>query len=174
MTKKKVKFTLPPQYVGGATEGMLLGEFNDWNPSEAIRLQKNEDGSMVAELTLTTGKTYEYRYLLSDGRWVNDDAAKTFSQQYGHSVETCVLTVPETVVRKETPKKVVKKENDVITDDLTKIEGINKKVATLLNKEQIRTYKDLSKYTIKKLQLILDGAGAAFNEYDPATWPKHG
>ena len=46
----KVHFTLPANYVAGATEGFLLGEFNKWNPEEAVALQKNEDGSMICLL----------------------------------------------------------------------------------------------------------------------------
>ena len=174
MTKKKVIFTLSSQSVANAADGILLGEFNNWNPEEGIHLQKKEDGSMIAELSLTAGKTYEYRYLLSDGRWVNDDNGKTFSQVYGHSVENCVLTVPEPVKKVATEKvKTAKKEKAVKqADDLTKIEGIGKKIAALLTKENITTYKDLAKCSIKKLQLILDTAGSKFNVHDPATWPK--
>jgi len=174
MTKKKVLFTLPSEAVANAAEGILLGEFNNWNPEEGIHLQKKEDGSMIAELALTAGKTYEYRYLLSDGRWVNDNNGTTFSQVYGHSVENCVLTVPAPVKKAVSEKtKTVKKEKVVApADDLTKIEGIGKKIATLLVKENIRTYKDLAKTSIKKLQLILDAAGSKFNVHDPATWPK--
>ena len=174
MTKKKVIFTLPSESVANAAEGILLGEFNNWNPEEGIHLQKKEDGSMIAELSLTAGKTYEYRYLLSDGRWVNDNNGKAFSQVYGYSVENCVLTVPAAIKKAATEKtKTVKKEKIVVlSDDLTKIEGIGKKIAALLAKENINTYKELSKCSIKKLQLILDTAGSKFNVHDPATWPK--
>ena len=174
MTKKKVIFTLPSESVANAAEGILLGEFNNWNPEEGIHLQKKEDGSMIAELSLTAGKTYEYRYLLSDGRWVNDNNGKAFSEVYGYSVENCVLTVPAAIKKAATEKtKTIKKEKIVVlSDDLTKIEGIGKKIAALLAKENINTYKDLSKCSIKKLQLILDTAGSKFNVHDPATWPK--
>ena len=174
MTKKKVIFTLPSESVANAADGILLGEFNNWNPEEGIHLQKKEDGSMIAELSLTAGKTYEYRYLLSDGRWVNDNNGKAFSQVYGYSVENCVLTVPAAIKKAATEKtKTVKKEKIVVlSDDLTKIEGIGKKIAALLAKENINTYKELSKCSIKKLQLILDTAGSKFNVHDPATWPK--
>ncbi len=170
MTKKKVRFTLASEFVSGATEGILLGEFNNWNPAEGIHLQKSEDGSMVAEISLTAGKTYQYRYLLSDGRWVNDSNATSF----GNAVENCVLTVPDIAKKTAGIKpKTPKKDKDFIqADDLTKIEGIGKKIASLLTKENIKTYKDLSKCTIKKLQLILDGAGESFNVHDPASWPK--
>lgn len=174
MTKKKVTFTLPSEFVANAAEGILLGEFNNWNPAEGIHMQKREDGSMIAELSLTAGKTYEYRYLLSDGRWVNDYSGTTISQIYGNVVENCVLTIPAPEKKAAAPKsKTVKKAKPVIVaDDLTKIEGIGKKIATLLNKEGINTYKVLSKCSIKKLQLILDTAGNKYNMHDPASWPK--
>ncbi len=171
---KKVLFSLPSELVENASEGILLGEFNNWSIEEGIQLLKQEDGSMKAELQLTAGKTYEYRYLLNDGRWVNDNNGKTFSQVFGHSVENCVLTVPA-VAKKAAiskPKTIAKPIIPVLADDLTKIEGIGKKIASLLNKENINTYKDLSKTSIKKLQLILDTAGSKFNIHDPGTWPK--
>ena len=167
-------FSLPSELVENASDGILLGEFNNWNIEEGIQLLKQEDGSMKAELQLTAGKTYEYRYLLNDGRWVNDNNVKTFSQVFGHSVENCVLTVPA-VAKKATsakPKTTPKATVNVLSDDLTKIEGIGKKIASLLNKENINTYKDLAKTSIKKLQLILDTAGSKFNIHDPGTWPK--
>lgn len=173
---KKVSFKLPAEFVADAASGILVGEFNDWNPEEGVYLQKQEDGSMVAELALTAGKTYEYRYLLSDGRWVNDNNATKFSDVYGNAVENCIVAVPETLKRAaEAKPKVVKEPKEqsiVVSDDLTKIEGLNKKVESLLIKENIKTYKDLAKATIKKLQLILDGAGSKFSIINPATWPK--
>ncbi len=174
MTKKKVKFTLPSEYVAGAAEGILLGEFNNWNPEEAIHLQKEADGSMVAELSLASGKTYEYRYLLSDGRWVNDNNTTAFSHVYGNQVENCVLTVPAPVKKAVAAKPATAKKIKSVTqpDDLLKIEGVGKKIAALLAKENISTYKELAKASIKKLQLILDGAGSKFSMHDPSTWPK--
>jgi predicted flap endonuclease-1-like 5' DNA nuclease len=168
---KKVLFSLPPEYVENASDGVLVGEFNNWNIDEGIHLQKQEDGSMKAELVLTAGKTYEYRYLLNDGRWVNDNNEKAFSQLFGQTVENCVMTVPAVAKKATTAKPKISKA-PVQVDDLTKIEGIGKKIASLLNKENINSYKDLAKCSIKKLQLILDTAGSKFNVHDPATWPK--
>ncbi len=171
---KKVLFTLSPEFVANASEGILLGEFNNWNLEEGIQLQKLEDGSMKAELILTEGKTYEYRYLLSDGRWVNDNNAKIASPLFGNTVENCILTVPASEKKTVAPKtKTAKKTKAVVrVDDLTKIEGIGVKIAALLKKENIKTFPGLAKCSIKKLQLILDTAGSKFNIHDPASWPK--
>jgi predicted flap endonuclease-1-like 5' DNA nuclease len=180
----KVAFKLPATHVAGAEEGILLGEFNEWNTAEGIYLQKQEDGSMIAELSLTAGKSYQYRYLLSDGRWVNDENAKTFSDVFGHAVENCIIDVPvpekkakaKKETKKETIKPVAEKKSkpvvENVADDLTKIEGIGKKVAALLQENGITQFKALGKLSIKKLQLILDDAGSKFTLHDPSTWPK--
>ena len=97
----KVKFKLPAENVSGASEGLLLGEFNNWNHAEGVQLKKIEDGSMVAEIALTAGRSYEYRYFLNDGRWVNDQNSKKSTEVYGHDVENCVVEVP--VVEKKKP-----------------------------------------------------------------------
>lgn len=170
---KKVSFELPAEVVANAASGILVGEFNNWNPEEGIYLERQEDGSMRTELVLTAGRTYEYRYLLSDGRWVNDYSAKTFADVYGYSIENCVIEVPAPVKKAAAKPKSTKAVKAVTpVEDLTKIEGVGKKIASLLNAEGIRTYKDLGKSSIKKLQLILDAAGTKYAMHDPATWPK--
>jgi 1,4-alpha-glucan branching enzyme len=78
----KVTFKLPSEFVANASDGVLVGEFNNWNPAEGVQLQKKEDGSMFAEVALVAGKSYQYRYLLNDGRWVNDNNNTTWSDVY--------------------------------------------------------------------------------------------
>ena len=174
----KVHFTLPATYVAGATEGFLLGEFNEWNPQEAVALQKIDAGSMKAELKLEAGKSYQYRYLLNDGRWVNDDTNTIWLNDQGNAIENCIIHVPAVEVKPSSPKKTIKaaapkpKKVKPQTDDLTKIEGIGKKIARLLNDAGIYSYKDLSKSTIKNLKSILDEAGNKFALHEPKSWPK--
>ena len=72
----KVTFTLPAANIIGADGCVLLGEFNNWNLDEAVYLEKQPDGSMMVEVELAAGRDYQYRYMLSNGRWVNDDAEK--------------------------------------------------------------------------------------------------
>lgn len=93
MSQKKVMFTLPAHIAGGATSGLLLGQFNDWNLNNATKLEARGDGSLAAYITLETGRSYEYRYLLDDGRWVNDDHAEKYVPINNYSIENCVITV---------------------------------------------------------------------------------
>lgn len=184
---KKVSFKLPSDYAAGATHGILVGDFNNWNTAEGIYLEKFEDGSFGTELVLTEGKTYEYRYLLNDGRWVNDNNKTRFVEAFGQTVENCVIDVPVTeapVVVKKTTKTAAKtatkatekapkvKAVEKAEDNLTLIVGINKNIQTVLKADGIETFKDLGKCTMKKLLMIIESAGLTEKANYHTTWTK--
>ena len=181
----KITFTLPAANINGAGECVLLGEFNNWDVAEAIYLQKQDDGSMTAELELAAGKHFQYRYLLSNGKWVNDDGEKVTSETSGYPTENCIVRVPEieeqvkaktikpkTIKPKAAAQSAQRAKAVVVKHDLTKIEGVGKKIEALLHKNNINSYSQLSKASIKTIKEILDAAGNKFNMHNPATWPK--
>lgn len=178
----KITFTLAANVVADATEGLLLGDFNNWDNTNATSLKKQKDGSMKATIALEAGKTYQYRYLLNDGRWVNDTTAEHYVPVYGYQIENCVVTVPEEVAKVVAPKvkttKTAKKAaaakatKTIAIDDLTKIEGVGTKIAELLTAGGIATYAALGKVSAKKIKSILDAAGNKYAIHNPASWPK--
>lgn len=188
---KKVTFTLTPEIIGDATEALLLGDFNKWDFNEGTRLKVQKDGSLKATLALEPGKTYQYRYLLNNGRWVNDANADYYVFDHIHQVDNCVIAIPvtEKPVGKATKQSATEKTGKSVKaakpkaeaktkaaapakDDLTKIEGIGKKIAELLAAENIISYKDLSKASVSKLTGILEAAGSKFKVHNPASWPR--
>ena len=176
---KKVKFILSADIVADATEGLLLGEFNNWDKDNGFTLKKAKDGSLQTTVSLEPGKTYEYRYLLSDGRWVNDVNAQHYASIPALNVENCVITVPEEVEAIPVKAKVNGHEtaptttlSEAVADELTKIEGIGKKTAELLQTQNIVSFTDLSKASVKKLKTILENGGSKFKMFDPTSWPK--
>lgn len=180
----KITFTLPAANIIGAAECVLLGEFNDWNLDKGVYLERLADGSMTAEVELAAGKDYQYRYLLSNGRWVNDNGEKITSEMHGYPVVNCIVRVPAiTEIKKPAATKAAKPKTakatpavkvtpPIIKDDLTKVEGIGKKIEALLYKNTIHSYKQLSKATITSLKTILETGGNKFGMHNPATWPK--
>ena len=175
----KVTLTLPLASIIGTTECILLGEFNNWNPAEGIVMKVDKDGSLYAEVELPAGQEFQYRYLLGNGSWVNDNADKVVAEAYGYPVENCVVRIPEAIkipAQKKTkatkPKAAAKPRGLAAKDDLGRIEGIGKKIETLLRKNEIVTYQQLAKATVKKLKAILEEAGAKYNMHDPSTWPR--
>ena len=171
---KKVTFTLSAEVAGDATTALLLGEFNNWDANNGITLKKQKDGTLKATADLQPG-IYQYRYLLNDGRWVNDASADNYVPANGFAAENCVITIAEDekASKSKKEKKATKAERaEVVADDLTKIEGIGKKIAEILAAEKIESFKDLSKTSTKKLKNILEVAGSKFNVHDPSSWPK--
>jgi predicted flap endonuclease-1-like 5' DNA nuclease len=170
----KVTFTLSADVVAGASSGLLLGEFNNWDYNNGISLKKQKDGSMKATASLEPGKTYQYRFLLNDGRWVNDQNAEQYFYAEGFQVENCVITVPAALPKATKTKKPAAKAKSeaAVADDLTKIEGIGKKINELLAAENITSFKALSKLSAKKLKNILESAGNKFAMHNPTSWPQ--
>ncbi len=91
---KNITFSLPAEAVEGASEAILLGDFNNWNPEKAPKLEQQADGSYMAVAQLEEGKTYHYRFLLDNGKWVNDYHAQKYEAAPGLYVDNCVITVP--------------------------------------------------------------------------------
>jgi predicted flap endonuclease-1-like 5' DNA nuclease len=186
----KITFTLPAANVIGATECVLLGEFNNWDIVEGLYLTRQADGSMTAEVELNAGKNYQYRYLLSNGRWVNDDGEKITSEMNGYPVVNCIVRVPavaktvkpkKTIAAKTAPiktkaattsSKVSKTKTAGAKDNLTTVEGIGKKIEELLHKNNINSFKELSNATEKTLKEILQTGGSRFAMHKPGTWPQ--
>lgn len=194
---KKITFKLPAEALGSATEAFVLGDFNEWNLDSAIGLSVQPDGTLAASVELEPGKSYEYRFLLSNGTWINDWSADQYVYNQAFGVENSLIIVSDEVeetpvpvknpakkatVKKAAVKETVTKEPAVkakrekaaapVKDDLTKIEGIGPKIAKLLEAEEIKTFAALGKATGKKLKAILEAAGPKFQIHDPASWPK--
>jgi 1,4-alpha-glucan branching enzyme len=65
---------LPPD---GAITVALCGEFNDWNP-EANQMAQRKDGRFSATVSLETGKSYRFKFLIDGKIWESDPAADGF------------------------------------------------------------------------------------------------
>ena len=104
----KITFTLPAEAVEGATEAILLGDFNNWNPEKAPKLERQQDGSFKAVAQLEAGHTYQYRFLLDNSRWVNDYHAQGYTNVQGYHIDNCVITVPEPIAEENKKSKPAK------------------------------------------------------------------
>ena len=74
-----------------AKSAVLAGEFNGWSLRDTP-MKQLKDGSFSATLSLATGKSYLFRYVLDGNVWVNDPAADGYAgNEYGE--ENSVLTI---------------------------------------------------------------------------------
>jgi 1,4-alpha-glucan branching enzyme len=73
----KATFTLPADLAPEAKKVVLLGEFNGWNAENGIVMKKQKDG-FKAVVELEAGKEFQFRYLVDDQLWLNDNAADKY------------------------------------------------------------------------------------------------
>ena len=71
----KVSFVLPAEIEGDTV--YLVGQFNDWQPSQAMKRQK--DGSWRTTVDLATDGKYQFRYLIDGQQWLNDPEADGYT-----------------------------------------------------------------------------------------------
>lgn len=74
----KVTFRVPAEVAENAEKVVLLGDFNEWKPEEAIEMKQLKNGSFKTVVNLESGKSYEYRYLIDGEKWENDAEADAF------------------------------------------------------------------------------------------------
>jgi 1,4-alpha-glucan branching enzyme len=80
----KITFSLPKQAVGMAKTVAVVGNFNNWDIQNSPALSKQKDGSYAVTLELTTGKAYEFRFLINGEIWENAwDAPKYVPSPFG-------------------------------------------------------------------------------------------
>jgi predicted flap endonuclease-1-like 5' DNA nuclease len=63
-------------------------------------------------------------------------------------------------------------ESAAAPDDLTRINGVGPKVASLLQESGIQTFAQLARTDVARLQAILDKAGSRYRLIDPTDWPQ--
>jgi predicted flap endonuclease-1-like 5' DNA nuclease len=173
--KRKIEFVLPAEIVAGAKKGLLVGEFNDWNIETAFPLEINSDGSMSIVIKLDDGKSYQYRYFLDGERWANDNNSTATVNAFGNVVENCLIEVPvspKTTPRKTAAKSSNKNTNKIVQDDFTQILGITRRIENILNANQINTFAELGKCTMKQILMMLEEDSLQKKPKHYTTWAK--
>ena len=74
----KVKFSMDKGSVLGAAKVDLLGEFNNWNTAEPVKMKKLKNGSFNVTLDLPAESGFQFKYLLDGEKWINDDSADKY------------------------------------------------------------------------------------------------
>jgi 1,4-alpha-glucan branching enzyme len=86
-----VTFQVPADILAGSKKAAVVGEFNDWN-SETHQVRIIKAAGSVS-VTLETGKSYQYKFIIDDERWENDPEADSYiANEFGeaNSIVTCV------------------------------------------------------------------------------------
>lgn len=60
---------------------VLVGEFNDWQP---VAMKQAKKGPFTAKVRLPQDGQFQFRYLVNDQKWQNDEAADAYlTNEYG-------------------------------------------------------------------------------------------
>ena len=73
----KVRFKLEPDEASGAECAYIVGSFNNWDEA-SHPMKRNKNGSFSLEMELPKGADVSFRYLLGDGRWLNERQATEY------------------------------------------------------------------------------------------------
>jgi len=88
----KVTFKVSPELASGATTAALVGDFNNWDPRATV-MRRLKSGEFKATLDLEVGREYQFRYLLDENNWTNDDAADRYVPAGIEGAENSVVVV---------------------------------------------------------------------------------
>ena len=73
----KVTFKLPEKIAQYASKASLVGEFNDWD-LRGIPMKKLKNGEFKASLQLEKNKEYQFKYLVNEETWENENEADKY------------------------------------------------------------------------------------------------
>ncbi len=88
----KVTFTVDAELINGAREVAILGEFNNWDPTD-FNMRKLKDGSFTKTIELEVGHEYQFRYLVDGEKWINDAGADKYTHSGVAAEQNGVITL---------------------------------------------------------------------------------
>ena len=88
----KVTFSLSKEQARGAGNVQVVGEFNNWEIGVSP-MRKQKDGTFSATLDLTTGREYQFRYLIDGETWISDPEADRYAFSPFGDCDNAVVTV---------------------------------------------------------------------------------
>ncbi len=185
----KVTFVLPKEvfHADGANTVKVLGEFNNWNWDEGLTMKDGKE-AFEASISLESGKSYQFRYVVEGQGWLNDPAADRYVPSPFPGIDNSVIDIEASAngngaaekapAKKAPAKKTAAKQATIKTktakkDNIKKhIEGVGPKIEKLLAERDITTFEALAKAEISVLKEILDAAGPRYKMHDPTTWSE--
>ncbi|HCY85129.1 MAG TPA: glycoside hydrolase [Desulfobacteraceae bacterium] len=88
----RVRFKLYKKQIGSVDKVHLVGEFNDWDEKQKP-MKKLKSGDFSAVMDLKPDRAYQFRYLIDDNRWLNDETADAYCPSPFPGVENSVITL---------------------------------------------------------------------------------
>lgn len=107
-----------------------------------------------------------------DGKKKADKPAAEAKPKAAEKPAEAKKTEAKADTKKAEAKAETKKTETKKADDLTVIEGVGPKISEVLSNAGIKSFADLAKAKVEKLNEILSEAGPAYASHNPETWPE--
>ncbi len=88
----KVTFRLDKKSAGKAKKAGLAGEFNNWE-AEKTPMKALKSGDFTVTVNLSTGKEYQFRYVIDGTNWITDESADKYVPAGFSNAENAVVVV---------------------------------------------------------------------------------
>lgn len=88
----RVRFKVQKKVIGEAKKVNLVGDFNDWDEKGGM-MKKLKSGDFSTVLDLDLDRSYQFRYLVDDSRWINDESADVYLPSPYQGEDNSVITI---------------------------------------------------------------------------------
>lgn len=98
---QKITFQLEKQ---DADSVAVVGDFNNWDSNATPMKFVKRSGVWKADVTVSDG-VHEFRYLVNDSEWINDEEAPAVPNAFGTSNSVAEVVAPKAPAKKKIAKK---------------------------------------------------------------------
>lgn len=88
----KVTFEIPKTAAQSANSVHLVGDFNEWSKS-SHPMKPLKSGAFNITVDLKSGLEYQFRYLVNENRWENEENADKYAPTIYGDAENSVVVV---------------------------------------------------------------------------------
>ena len=88
----RVRFKLNKKQIGPVETINLVGEFNGWHETRTP-MKKLKSGDFSLVMDLAPDRAYQFRYLVDQTRWINDEGADAYLPSPFPGVDNSVITL---------------------------------------------------------------------------------
>ncbi|MCG8552490.1 MAG: isoamylase early set domain-containing protein [Desulfobacterales bacterium] len=88
----RVRFKVQKKVIGTAKKVNLVGDFNNWDEN-GVAMKKLKSGDFSTVLDLELDRSYQFRYLVDDTRWINDESADVYLPSPYKGEDNSVITI---------------------------------------------------------------------------------
>ena len=88
----RVFFKLLKKDIGPAQTVKIIGEFNNWD-MDAPAMKKLKNGDFSHSIDLDKDQAYQFRYLVDNEKWLNDESADAYLPSPFPGIDNSVIAL---------------------------------------------------------------------------------